>query len=133
VKRIWTPAWTLYSGGWCFLLLAGFYAVMDVGGWQAWAFPLKVIGMNSIAAYCLAHLIEEFIIRSFKTHLGQDVFRTLGAAIGKVLHLNEPVEWSVALQTWGKVYEPLATGAVVLLVLWLILFWMYRRRIFLRI
>ena len=30
VKRIWTPSWVLYSGGWCFLLLAGFYAVMDI-------------------------------------------------------------------------------------------------------
>src|SRR6516225_2537420 len=32
VKRIWTPAWALYSGGWCFLLLAGFSAVTDVAG-----------------------------------------------------------------------------------------------------
>src|SRR5262249_6731728 len=54
VKRIWTPAWTLYSGGWCFLMLAGFYATLDVVGLRAWAFPLRVIGMNSIAAYCLA-------------------------------------------------------------------------------
>ena len=26
VKRIWTPSWVLFSGGWCFLFLAGFYA-----------------------------------------------------------------------------------------------------------
>jgi predicted acyltransferase len=110
VKRIWTPAWVLFSGGWCFLLLAGFHAVMDVGGWQAWAFPLRVIGMNSIAAYCLAHLVEGFILQSFKTHLGPKVFQVL-----------------------GKDYEPLLSGVAVLLVLWLILFWMYRRRLFLRI
>ena len=30
VKRIWTPSWVLFSGGWCFLLLAAFYAVVDV-------------------------------------------------------------------------------------------------------
>ena len=30
VKRIWTPSWTLYSGGWCFVLLAGFYTIIDV-------------------------------------------------------------------------------------------------------
>jgi predicted acyltransferase len=133
VKRIWTPAWTLYSGGWCFFLLAGFYAVMDVIGFQSWAFPLRVIGMNSIAAYCLAHLIEGFIVSSLKTHLGKDVFQTLAAAVGQAIHFYQPVEWPIALQTWGKTYEPLATGAMVLLVLWLILFWMYRRRIFLRI
>jgi predicted acyltransferase len=51
VKRIWTPSWTLYSGGWCFLLLAGFYAVIEILGFKRWAFPLVVIGRNSIAAY----------------------------------------------------------------------------------
>jgi predicted acyltransferase len=110
VKRIWTPAWTLYSGGWCFLLLAGFYAVIEGLRWRIWAFPLVVIGMNSIAIYVLVHLINGFIIRSLKTHLGQDVF-----------------------QRFGSDYETQATGAAVLIVLWLILYWMYRRRIFLRI
>ena len=36
-------------------------------------------------------------------------------------------------QVFGLVYEPLLTGAAVLLIFWLILFWMYRRKIFLRI
>src|SRR6185312_16661184 len=58
VKRIWTPSWVLFSGGCCFLLLAGFYAVIDATGKKRWSFPLVVIGMNSIAAYCLAHLLE---------------------------------------------------------------------------
>lgn len=110
VKRIWTPAWTLFSGGWCFLMLAGFYAVIEAVGLRAWAFPLVVIGMNSIAIYCIVHLMDRFIAGSLKTHLGQGVFRT-----------------------WGTVYEPLLQGAAVLAVFWLILFWMYRRRIFLKI
>jgi heparan-alpha-glucosaminide N-acetyltransferase len=110
VKRIWTPSWTLYSGGWCFFILAGLYLVMDVAGLQAWAFPLRVIGMNSIAAYCIAHLIGSFVLGSFKTHLGQNVFKG-----------------------WFPEYETLFSGIAILLVYWLILFWMYRRRIFLRI
>ncbi len=61
VKRIWTPSWVLFSGGWCFLFLAGFYAVLDLLGFRFWAFPLQVIGMNSIAAYCMAGLFEDFI------------------------------------------------------------------------
>jgi predicted acyltransferase len=110
VKRIWTPAWALYSGGRCFLLLAGFSAVTDVAGLTAWAFPLRVVGANSIAAYCMAHLIEPFVVSSLKTHLGQGAFGV-----------------------FGKAYEPLAAGAAVLVAYWLILWWMYRRRIFLRI
>lgn len=110
VKRIWTPSWVLYSGGWCFLLLASFYAALDAVGRSGWAFPLRVVGMNSIAAYCMAHLFGPFIRGSFQTHLGRDVFR-----------------W------WGPALEPLAAGLAVLAVYWLILLWMYRRGIFLRI
>ncbi len=110
VKRIWTPSWVLFSGGWCYLLLAGFFGVMEIVGWRAWAFPLRVIGMNSIAAYCMVHLFESFIFRALPTHLGHKIFESLGDA-----------------------YEPLLHGAAVLLTLWLILLWMYRRKIFLRI
>jgi predicted acyltransferase len=110
VKRIWTPSWTLYSGGWCFLLLATFYAVIDIFGFKRWSFPLAVVGMNSIAAYCIAHLFDNFIFKNLKTHLGQNAFNI-----------------------FGDPYEPFLHGAAILLVFWLILFWMYRRRIFLRI
>src|SRR5207245_6186261 len=44
VKRLWTPAWVLFSGGWCFLSLAVFYFVVDVRGYRAWTFPLIVLG-----------------------------------------------------------------------------------------
>jgi predicted acyltransferase len=110
VKRIWTPSWVLYSGGFCCLFLAGFYVVLDILGVQFWAFPLRVIGMNSIAAYCMAALFESFIAQNLAIHLGADVFKVLGSP-----------------------FEPLLHGAAVLLVLWLILFWMYRRKVFLRI
>jgi heparan-alpha-glucosaminide N-acetyltransferase len=110
VKRIWTPAWTLFSGGWCFLLLAAFSWVIEVRGSRRWAFPLVVIGLNSIAAYLIAHLIESFIVDSFRIHLGASIFASFGDAV-----------------------EPLVRGAVVLTVYWLILFWMYRRKLFLRI
>jgi heparan-alpha-glucosaminide N-acetyltransferase len=110
VKRIWTPSWVLYSGGWCFLFLAFFYAFIDAVGWFAWSFPLRVIGANSIAAYLLAHGPDAFIIRSFKIHFGPDCFELLGAA-----------------------YEPLVAGLAVLAIQYLILWWLYRQKIFIRI
>ncbi len=110
VKRIWTPSWILFSGGWCFLILAAFYAILDWRQCQKWAFPLVVIGMNSIAAYCIAHLIHHFTVSNIQTHLGQNIFGIAGAG-----------------------YAPLVEGIAVLAVFWLILFWMYRRKLFLRI
>ena len=110
VKRIWTPSWTLFSAGCCFLMLAGFYAIVDWRGWKTWTFPLRVIGLNSIAAYCFAHLFETFIANSFTTHLGINVYRLFGDAIA-----------------------PFVRGVLVLLVLWLVLLWMFRRKLFLKI
>jgi len=110
VKRIWTPGWTLYSGGICFLFLAALSWLMDGMGYKKWAFPLVVIGMNSIAAYLIAHLFQDFIASSFRIHLGREVF-----------------------QVFGPVFEPLVLGAAVLFTYWLILLWMYRRKLFLRI
>jgi heparan-alpha-glucosaminide N-acetyltransferase len=66
--------------------------------------------MNSIAAYCMAHLFDGFISKNLVTHLGPNLFKILGDAC-----------------------EPLLHGAAVLLMLWLLLFWMYRRKLFLRI
>ncbi|HEV3384265.1 MAG TPA: hypothetical protein VG097_05585 [Gemmata sp.] len=109
VKRIWTPAWVLFSGGWCFLLLALFSALLDTGLPGGWGFPLKVIGANSIAAYVMAHLIRRFIVQSFKTHFGAEVF-----------------------SYWPR-YEPLVSGFTVLVVYWLILYWLYRRKVFIKI
>lgn len=110
VKRIWTPSWTLFSGGWCFVIMAGLYTVIDWKGLRKWAFPLIVIGMNSIAAYMIAHLIHNFTAGTFRTHLGQDVFTLFGEGL-----------------------EPFIEGVAVLFSYWLILFWMYRRKLFLRI
>jgi predicted acyltransferase len=110
VKRIWTPAWTLFSGGCCFLLLAGFYYLVDQRGWRRPVFPLIVIGMNSIAIYVLVHLIDGFIIESFKVHFGREVFNVLGEGNATLL-----------------------SGGYALLVFWLILYWMYRRKLFIRI
>lgn len=110
VKKIWTPAWMLFSGGWCFLFMAGFYAVADIIGWRRIFFPLVVIGMNSIAMYVLVHTTEGFWSRALHTHFGERPF-----------HI------------FGDVFAPMLHGAAVLIILWLILFWMWRRRIFLRV
>lgn len=110
VKKVWTPAWTLFSGGLCYLLLAAFSWVIDMKGYRRWAFPLIVIGLNSIAAYVIAHLWEHFISSAVKTHLGQHVFEVLGLGLA-----------------------PLLEGIAVLAVYWLVLYWMYQRKLFLRV
>jgi heparan-alpha-glucosaminide N-acetyltransferase len=110
VKRIWTPAWVLFSGGLCFYFLTAFSWLIDVKGYRRWAFPLIVVGMNSIAAYLIDHLWEEFIINNLHINLGHGIFNILGPGL-----------------------QPLLLGIAVMLIFWSILYWMYKRKIFLRI
>ena len=110
VKRIWTPAWTLWSGGICFLFLAAFSWVIDVRKHRGIAFPLVVVGMNSIAAYVMAELCRGFVETSFRIHLGMGVLNLLGPGL-----------------------EPTLLGALTLMVYWLVLYWMFRKKIFVRI
>jgi heparan-alpha-glucosaminide N-acetyltransferase len=109
VKRIWTSSYTLYSGGWVVLMLAAFYALIEWKGWPRWAFPLVVVGMNSIAIYVMSWTMKSFFGDALDRHIAP-VFSLGGATFQPVLH-----------------------GFAVMLTLWLILFWMYRRKIFLRI
>jgi len=110
VKRIWTPSWTLFSGGICFFFLAAFSWIVEVKSYRRWAFPLVVVGMNSIAAYMIADMSEEFIVGNLHINLGHRVFQLFGTGL-----------------------EPLMLGIVVMSIYWLTLFWMYRRKLFLRI
>ncbi|MFD2523989.1 acyltransferase family protein [Emticicia soli] len=110
VKRIWTPTWVIFSGGWCFLFLAFFYWVVDVLQKRNWFFVLTVIGMNSIAAYFIADALNSYVSKSLKIHLGQNY-----AAI------------------FGEPYQTLVHGVLVLLIDWMILKWMYNKKLFIRI
>lgn len=109
VKRVWTSSYTLYSGGWVVLILAGFYALIDWKEWRDWSFPLVVVGMNSIAIYVMAWTMKDFVGGALARHFGS-VFGVAGATFESVLH-----------------------GFAVLIVFWCILLWMYRKKIFLRI
>jgi predicted acyltransferase len=110
VKRIWTSSYTLYSGGLVILMLAGFYALIDWKGWRRWAFPLIVVGMNSIAIYVMSWTMDDFVRTALQTNFGVVISGLASPAL-----------------------LPVAYGIGVMLVLWMILFWMYRRKIFLRI
>ena len=110
VKRIWTPSWAIFSAGWAALFLAFFFYVVDVRGWRRWTLPFLVVGMNSIAMYVIVHVAERYTAEALRTHLGKGTFQLYGAA-----------------------YEPILVGGTSLLIFWLMLYWMYRRKIFIRI
>jgi predicted acyltransferase len=110
VKRIWTPSWAIFSAGVVVVALAAFYAIIDVHERRRWSFPLVVAGMNPIALYVLWQLMGGFIKDNVRRHLGRHIFESLGPD-----------------------YTTMLERGTVLVVLWLIVLWMYRRGFFLRI
>jgi predicted acyltransferase len=93
-----------------FFTVSFLLSFIDVFQRQRWSFVLRVVGMNSIAAYVIAHTINSYIANSLKIHLGQSYAKL-----------------------FGDTYETLVQGSIILFLEWLILYWMYKRKIFVKI
>ena len=106
IHHLTTSSLVLYGAGWSFLLLSLFYLVIDVWGFKKWSFPFVVIGMNAITVYVATHLFDF-------TKIG-DVF------VGGLAKY---------LGSWFQFVQALAALAIV----WLILYWMYRKKTFIKI
>jgi predicted acyltransferase len=107
IKKIWTPAWTLYSGGWMLWFLAMLYWMIDIRGCKWWTFPFVVVGMNSLAIYLMSMLMKRPITQWLQVYLGDDLF--------------------------AGAYGPTLQAIAVFVVLWLFAFYFYRQRIFFRV
>ncbi len=96
----------LFAGGLSLLLLAFFYWLIDVRGYKKWAFGFVVIGMNAIAVFTTS--------RVFAAH-----------QIGRI--------FVGGLSKWCGQWNGLIDAAAGVVVIWLVLWWMYRRKLFIRI
>ena len=81
-KKLWSPSFTLAVGGYSALLFALFYWLVDVKGWRRWTYPLRVIGLNSIAIYMLQRIVDfRGIARFFLGGVASKVPEAAGAVI----------------------------------------------------
>ena len=132
VKRIWTPSWAILSAGWTCWMLAFFYGTIDVAGSRRWAFPLVVVGVNSIAMYLMAQLLKPFVASTLKVHFGT-AWKALANAPRVDRFVVETFETHLDPRLFGGPHGQVAQSAAVLFVLWLVCLGMYRRRIFVKI
>ena len=133
VKRIWTPSWTIYSAGWAFAALAVFYLIVDIARLKRWTYPLIVVGMNSIAAYCLSQLFRPWVKETALRHLGENFFGLPGRAVYSIRQSLRVPLGSAGPDAYAKAFTPMGEATFFLIVCWLICWWMYRRKIFLKI
>jgi len=88
-KSLWTSSFVLFAGGWSLLLLGVFYLIIDVWGFRKWAFFFVVIGMNPITIYLVQNRIIMFTsMRDFfftgLINISPDTIQSLVSAIGYV-------------------------------------------------
>ncbi|MFO0818731.1 MAG: hypothetical protein U1A77_12365 [Pirellulales bacterium] len=122
VKRIWTPTWAVFSSGWTFWILSAFYLVIDLWGWRRWAWPLAVVGVNSITMYCMSQLMRPFVKSALKTH---------GATIDQWAQWEQGINYYLFDPQFA--YSPIVERVAVLFVFWLVCVWLYTQKIFVRI
>ncbi len=107
IKQLCTASFILYSLGWALVMLIGFYCIVEVRGYRKWAFPLVVVGMNSIFIYAVSMVLFDWLDRAV------GVFTFHYNFIGKL--------------------APVAQSCTVLLVMWYMCYWLYRRKIFFKV
>ena len=106
-KMLWSSSFVLVVGAYSLAMFVIFYYIIDVRGWQRWSMPLQVIGLNSITIY-MAQKVVSF------SHINKFFF---GGIADKL-----PAEWGELLLRGGYV-----------LICWLFLYFLYRKRLFLKV
>lgn len=106
IKKLWTSSMTLVSSGYCFLLMALFYYLIDYKGWKKYSGWLKVYGMNSIVAYMLTMCVN---------------FSCIGHSL---LHGLQPY-----MGEYYAVVLSLSNVGIIYFILWEL----YKRKLFLRV
>jgi len=105
VMKMWTTSYGLVSAGWACLMFLIFYVIVDVWSHRKWTFPFVIIGANAVFIYMFTSILPVY-------HLVGIFTEGIAAALGSG--------------------GPLFSAACVLAAEWLLLFWMYRRKLFLR-
>ncbi|QTE39556.1 DUF5009 domain-containing protein [Mucilaginibacter gossypii] len=106
-KNLWTSSFVLHVGGLSLLLMALFYYIIDVKGYQKWAFYFRVIGMNSILIYISGHFIKwSYTTEGFFGWIGQLV---------------------------GDPYNIVVMAICFVMVKWAFLYYLYTKKTFLRV
>jgi predicted acyltransferase len=106
-KWLWTASYTLYTTGWVILGLLLCIILVEYAGIRRPLFPFMVVGMNPLFIYCLHQLLKGWIDHSLMVFTGG--YKFLG------------------------LFGPIAQSCSVLVVIWLLAYWMYKRKIFLKV
>ncbi len=120
-KQLWTSSYVVFSTGWNLLLLAACYDLIEVQGIRRWGFPFEVMGLNAIFVFVASGFVVRILYR---------------AKVGTTDDAPSIYAWIYEnlFQPWaGSMNGSLLFALVNVLFWWVILYWMYRQRWFIKI
>jgi predicted acyltransferase len=121
-KNLWTSSYAFFTAGLGSVLLAACYWIIDVRCWRRWTMPLVILGVNAITLFVASGLLVKTL----------GLFRVAGPD-GREIPVNR---W-VYLNWFAPFADPknasLLYALANLVLLFALLAWMYRRRIYLRV
>ena len=110
IKRISTSSFVIASGGWSILVLALSYWVIDIKKSRKWVIFFAVVGMNPLFIYLFAHVGGADLVYDIVKPFSMGLFSWMGLLTAKII-----------------------TSSIVLFLLWYICYWLYKRKIFIKI
>ncbi|MEO5894311.1 MAG: heparan-alpha-glucosaminide N-acetyltransferase domain-containing protein [Vicinamibacterales bacterium] len=121
-KALWTSSYAVFTAGFGSLLLAACYWIIDIKGWKHWTRPFVVLGSNAITLFVASGLLVKTL---------------------SLIRVSMPDGKEIAVNAWAyrHLFVPMASpksasllyALANLVILYALLAWMYRRRIFLRV
>lgn len=121
-KSLWTSSFVLYTGGIAMLVLALCYWIIDIKKWQRWTFPFVVFGSNALFVYLLSILWVKiyFLIK-------------IPGADGTPQNAYNFIYSEWFKPVFGDMNGSLLFGLAHIAVFWLILLFLYKRKIFIKV
>lgn len=121
-KALWTSSYVMFTGGLALQLLALCYWAIDLKGYKRWAQPFVVFGVNALALYVLSSLMMKamLVIKAPK----------LDGTMGDL----KTFIYERVFATWlSPINASLAFALSYVALWWLLMYALYRRRIFIKV
>lgn len=120
-KALWTSSYVLYTGGIAILVLVGMLWLIDIKQFNGWTKPFVIFGSNSIFLFVASGLwAKTLLIINFDLN---------GKMISGYSYLYQTIFQPLA----GDINGSLLFALFHVLMFWLILSWMYKKRIFIKV
>jgi predicted acyltransferase len=112
-KSLWTSSFVLYTGGAATIGLAMCYWFIDVLGYKKYTWLFAVFGVNAITAYILSGLLPHYI--------------------AKISFGHKSIYQLLFVPYFSPVNASLASAILSVVILWLVMWFFYARKIFIKI